>query len=60
MEKDFDRCLRCNRKLKNKEARKIGYGKTCFNKLGEGYKVINLLDTSYSDYKWKITNTKHE
>ena len=32
MEKLYDRCLRCNRKLKNDEARKIGYGKVCLEK----------------------------
>lgn len=32
MEKLYDRCLRCGRKLKNEEARKIGYGKVCLEK----------------------------
>ena len=30
---DFDRCLRCGRKLKNEEARKIGYGIICLEKM---------------------------
>lgn len=32
MDKLYDRCLRCHRKLKNEEARKIGYGKICLEK----------------------------
>ena len=31
-QKDHDRCLRCGRKLKSEEARKIGYGKVCLEK----------------------------
>lgn len=32
MEKLYNRCLRCRRKLKTEEARKIGYGKICLEK----------------------------
>ena len=31
--KEYDHCLRCGRKLKNPEARKIGYGSTCLKKM---------------------------
>lgn len=31
--KEYTHCLRCGRKLKNKEARKLGYGTTCFKKI---------------------------
>ena len=31
--KDYEKCLRCGRKLKNEEARKIGYGKICLEKI---------------------------
>ena len=31
--KDHDRCLRCGRKLRTDEARKIGYGKICLEKV---------------------------
>ena len=31
--KEFTHCLRCGRKLKNEEARKIGYGKICLEKM---------------------------
>ena len=31
--KDHEYCLRCGRKLKDKDARKIGYGKTCYKKM---------------------------
>jgi len=32
-QKDHNRCLRCGRKLKSEEARKIGYGKVCLEKM---------------------------
>jgi len=31
--KDHEFCLRCGRKLKNPQAREIGYGKICLNKV---------------------------
>ena len=30
--KEYEFCLRCHRKLKKEEARKIGYGKICYEK----------------------------
>ena len=30
--KEYEFCLRCHRKLKNPEARKLGYGKICYEK----------------------------
>ena len=30
--KEYTKCLRCGRKLKTEEARKIGYGRICFEK----------------------------
>jgi len=50
MEVLYDRCLRCHRKLKTEEARKLGYGKICFEKM-PAYKVINLLDVCEGSYK---------
>ena len=38
MEKLYDRCLRCHRKLKKEEYRKIGYGKTCLEKAKHNHK----------------------
>lgn len=32
MDKEYDFCLRCGRKLKNAENRKRGYGVVCFKK----------------------------
>ena len=55
MEKLYDRCLRCNRKLKTDEARKLGYGKICFSKI-DSYKVINLLDTC--EGSWRVEERK--
>ena len=33
MNEEYDRCLRCHRKLKNPEARKRGFGDVCWNKI---------------------------
>ena len=30
--KECDRCLRCGRKLKTQETRKLGFGKVCYEK----------------------------
>lgn len=30
--KEYDRCLRCGRKLKDPRTRRLGYGKVCFDK----------------------------
>ena len=35
MEKEYKRCLRCGRILKNPEYKKIGYGKICYEKLNK-------------------------
>ena len=32
VDKLYDFCLRCHRKLKNEEAKKLGYGKICYQK----------------------------
>lgn len=32
-QKDHEYCLRCGRKLKNSQARELGYGKICYRKL---------------------------
>lgn len=31
--KEYTHCLRCGRKLKNPEAKKIGYGTVCYEKI---------------------------
>lgn len=55
MDKLFNRCLRCHRKLKSEEARRLGYGKICFEKMTD-YKVINLLDSC--EGSWKVEKRK--
>lgn len=55
MEQLYNRCLRCNRKLKNDEARRLGYGKICFSKMNS-YKVINLLEKC--EGSWKVEKRK--
>lgn len=31
--KEYTHCLRCGRKLKNEQAKKIGYGIVCYKKI---------------------------
>jgi len=38
MEKEYEFCLRCGRKLKNPDNRRIGYGKTCEKKMKNALK----------------------
>ena len=33
MRDEYKFCLRCGRKLKNPEAKKLGYGKICYSKI---------------------------
>lgn len=42
-DKVYERCLRCGRKLKNDEARKIGYGKICLEKMQKPRKTKRLF-----------------
>ena len=53
MKQLYDRCLRCNRKLKKEEYRRIGYGKTCLEKTKQS-RVIDLLEAE--NEKRKETN----
>ena len=41
--KEYNYCLRCGRKLKSKEARLRGYGKTCYAKCKLSIKVKPLV-----------------
>ena len=45
-EKQHDYCLRCGRRLKNVEARKLGYGAVCFKKMQSSGKKLfaDVLD----------------
>ena len=43
MQKYYTRCLRCGRKLKNEEARKIGYGKVCAEKVKKQNHIKKLF-----------------
>lgn len=43
-QKEYTHCLRCGRKLKNKEARILGYGTVCLKKVqAETNKKIPLF-----------------
>lgn len=44
MEKTYDFCLRCHRKLKNEKAKQLGYGKVCYEKS----KVTNIKSTLFN------------
>lgn len=39
---DYVYCLRCHRRLKNEQAKKIGYGKVCYEK-AKNVQVKNTL-----------------
>ena len=54
MEKLYDRCLRCNRKLKTEASRKIGYGKTCFTKALAHKYVKPLFEVNNEKKKKRI------
>lgn len=45
MEKEYEFCLRCHRKLKNEAARKIGYGPVCFEKVKMDESAKRLFNT---------------
>ena len=46
VEKEHEVCLRCGRKLKNPDARKLGYGAVCFKKMQSSGKRLfaDILD----------------
>ena len=51
VQKEFDRCLRCGRKLKKPEHRLLGYGPSCYKKMIKGrlrkkYLIGVVLDDS--------------
>ena len=41
--KEYSRCLRCGRKLKNPEYRARGYGKVCYEKVKNSKKSKKLF-----------------
>ena len=45
-QKEHEICLRCGRKLKNPDARKLGYGAVCFKKMRSSGKRLfaDILD----------------
>lgn len=47
MDKEYEFCLRCGRKLKNPEARKTGFGMVCKRKMEVNARK-NLIDLYYS------------
>lgn len=42
---DHEFCLRCGRKLKNPNARAIGYGAVCLRKVTKPEKICQLFET---------------
>ena len=48
-EKQHDYCLRCGRRLKNVEARKLGYGAVCFKKMQSSGKKLFLDVVNHKD-----------
>jgi hypothetical protein len=44
--KEYAYCLRCGRKLKNEQAKKIGYGAICLKKLQTKKHYMKLFNIS--------------
>ena len=53
MEKEYQYCLRCGRKLKNAEYRKIGMGKVCQEKSKHSIIIQPLFNSKNADSKNK-------
>lgn len=45
VQKEYDRCLRCGRKLKSAENRLRGYGKICWQKMKKDNRYVKKLFT---------------
>ena len=41
----YERCIRCGRKLKNEESKKLGFGKVCWEKWNAEINAKPLFDT---------------
>jgi len=48
-QKEHEICLRCGRKLKNPDARKLGYGAVCFKKMQSSGKRLFLDVVNHKD-----------
>lgn len=53
MQKDHEFCMRCGRKLKNPQAREIGYGAVCLRKM-RTEKSRQLFGADGSDQKERL------
>ena len=42
--KEYSNCLRCGRKLKSEESKKLGFGKICFEKWQHETEAKKLFD----------------
>ena len=54
-QKEHKICLRCGRKLKNPDARKLGYGAVCFKKMQSSGKKLFLDTVNHKDDNIKIS-----
>lgn len=54
--KEHEHCLRCGRKLKNPDARTLGYGAVCFKKMQAGGKRL-FVDIA-KDHSYNSGNIK--
>lgn len=54
-QKEHEICLRCGRKLKNPDARKLGYGAVCFKKMQSSGKKLFLDTVNHKDDNIKIS-----
>ena len=57
VEKEHEVCLRCGRKLKNPDARKLGYGAVCFRKMqSSGKRLFVDIAKDHSYHNGNINN----
>ena len=57
--KEFDRCLRCGRKLKKPEHRLLGYGPNCYKKMiNARLKKKSIIGVTHYDSQTATVSSK--
>lgn len=57
--KEFDKCLRCGRKLKNPQHRLLGYGPNCYKKVNAGrLRKKSIIGVVQHDCKTREISTR--
>ena len=58
--KEYSNCLRCGRKLKSEESKKLGFGKICFEKLQHETEAKELFDVENVNELSNNSNTANK